>query len=220
MSRGQPGTTRKTGQFRSPAPGPPEHRPSPAPRPPQPPRRRTPDNLTDRERRIVEEAASFCSDVLVEGWKETVADRANTYVTEPTWSKLMRRDRRRCRLLADLAKAILAGKKALHDLVGSVTARIASFLGFTRVEQQFARELAERIPLPPDAQLVAAARGVQVAGVFVCVANNDDLMRCQCFIDLALEEAKSRVRALLIAGMDDWRDLAAFRPASGPLAAN
>lgn len=180
---------------------------------------RTPDNLTERQRRIVEEAASFCSDVLVDGWKETVADRANAYVTEPTWDKLVRGRRRRCRALADLAKAIFAGKKALHDLVGSFAAWLASVLGFARVEQQFARELATRIPLSPDAKLVAAARGVQVAGVLVCVANGDDLTRCQCFIDLALDEAKSRIHALLVAAMDDWQGLAAFRPRSGPLAA-
>jgi hypothetical protein len=60
---------------------------------------------------------------------------------------------------------------------------------------------------------------VQVACVLICVTNGDDLTRCQCFIDLALEEAKSRVQALLIAAMDDWCGLAAFRPTSCPLAA-
>lgn len=174
--------------------------------------------MTGRQQKIVEEAASFCSDVLVDGWKETVADRASGYVTETTWRKVMRGRRRRCRALARLAKAILAGKKALHDSVGSLAAWIGSALGLTRIEQQFARELAARIPLPPDAKLVAAARGVQVTGILVCLTNGDDLLLCQCFIDLALEETKSRLHALLVAAEGDWRGLASFRPASGPLA--
>jgi hypothetical protein len=97
-----------------------------------------------------------------------------------------------------------------------LAARITSILGFGSIEQRFARELAKQIPLPPDAKLVAAARGVQVAGVLICIANGDDLTRCQCFIDLALEMAKSRVKELMVAAMDDWRGLAAFTPKSGP----
>ncbi len=141
-------------------------------------------------------------------------------MTEPTWTKLVRGRSRQCRALADLAKRILAGKQALHDSVGSFAEWISSRLGFARIEQQFARELAERIPLPIDAKVVAAARGVQVAGVVICIANDEDLTRCQCFIDLALELAKSRVHALLVAAMDDWRGLADFPPRTGPLAAS
>jgi hypothetical protein len=63
-----------------------------------------------------------------------------------------------------------------------------------------------------DAKLVATARGVQVTGVLLCLANGDDLTRCQCFIDLALTETKTRVKKVLVAAMTDWTGLAAFPP--------
>lgn len=158
---------------------------------------------------------------MVDGWPEAVADRANTYVTEPTWNRVFRgRRRRRCRLLADVAQAILSGKTKLHDLVGSIAGWFASALGVGNVEQQLARELATKIPLPGDEQLVAAARGVQVTGILVCVFNGDDLTRCQCFVDLALTEAKTRIKSLMVTAMGDWRSLAEFRPKDGPLAAS
>ena len=181
-------------------------------------KRRSPDQLTPRQRRIVEEAARTCSDVLVQGWPEAVADRANTYVTEPTWRRLFKgRRKRSCRVLAKLAAAIIDGKTKLHDLVGSIAGRLASFLGAGPIEQQLARELASKIPLPPDAKLTATARGVQITGILLCVVNGDDLTRCQCFIDLALSEAKSRIKRMLVAAADDWIKLADFPPRSGPL---
>jgi len=188
-------------------------------RPPQASRRRTPDDLTPNQRRRVETAAAFCSDVLVDGWLETVSDRANTYVTEPTWNRLLRSGRRRCRLLANLAAAVLAGKTLLHDRVGALVDWVASAFVAGPVERQFARELANKIPLPLDAKLVATARGAQLAGIMSCLVNGDDLTRCQCFIDLALNETKKQVAELLVAAMHDWIGLAAFPPKSGPLAA-
>jgi hypothetical protein len=161
----------------------------------------------------VAEAASVCSDLLTEGWKETVASRATDYVTEETWQRLSRqRPRRRCRLLAKLAAAVLAGKKKLHDLVGALAGWLTSLIGSGNITKVFVRELASSIPLPPDVKLVAVARGLQVTGILLCVANGDDLTRCQCFIDLALAEAKTQVKKILIAATNDWTGLAAFPP--------
>jgi len=155
----------------------------------------------------------------VDGWQEAVADRATTYVTEPTWERLFRRHgRRRCRLLADIADAILTGKRKMHDLVGWSAGWLLGLLGAGALERQVARELASKIPLPPDAKLIATARGVQVTGVVVCLSAGEDLARCQCFIDLSLSEAKTRVKALLIAATEDWRGFAEFPPKDGPLA--
>jgi hypothetical protein len=189
----------------------PASRQSTRPRPPKP--RPTAQTLTAAQRRRVEAAASLCADILVDGWQETVADRANTYVTAPTWERLVQGSRRRhCTFLAEIAAAILGLKTKLHEKVGWLVAFIMRMFGAGDIERQFARELAEKIPLPPDAKLVAVARGVQVAGVLLCVANGDDLTRCQCFIDLALNEAKTFVKKLLIAATDDWRGLAQFPP--------
>lgn len=85
-----------------------------------------------------------------------------------------------------------------------------SLLGGGRIEQRFVRELASRLPLPGDAKLVATARGVQVAGILLCVLNGDELSRCQCFVDLALEQAKSTVKRMLVSAMEDWTVLENF----------
>ena len=63
-----------------------------------------------------------------------------------------------------------------------------------------------------DAKIIAAARGIQVIGVMLCVANGDGLTACQCFIDLALAKSKAQVRKLMIAAMGDWVGLRAFPP--------
>ena len=46
------------------------------------------------------------------------------------------------------------------------------------------------IPLPMDAKMVSVARGIQVAGILLCVIDNRDLTKCECFIDLAKTESK------------------------------
>lgn len=75
----------------------------------------------------------------------------------------------------------------------------------------FAEELASKIPIGPvDAKMVAVARGVQVAGILLCVMDDRDLTQCQCFIDLALAETKERVQRMLVAAMSDWTNLARF----------
>jgi hypothetical protein len=182
--------------------------------PPSRSTRPSPDRTAAQERRRrerVEEAASFCADVLTDSWQEAVADRATDYVTEEIWQQLFRRRRRRrCKILADIASAILAGKKKLHDLVGSIASWFASLMGGDRVVQAFVRQLASNIPLPPDAKLVAAARGIQVTGILLCLANGDDLTRCQCFIELALSETKTRIKKILVAAINDWTGLADF----------
>lgn len=82
--------------------------------------------------------------------------------------------------------------------------------------QAFTAELVANIPLPWDAKIIAAARGLQMTGIVLCVANSDDLPRCSCFTDLVLAEARALARKLLVAAMDDWEGLCRFpaRPAS------
>lgn len=85
-----------------------------------------------------------------------------------------------------------------------------SLIGLDGLAKRFARELIEHIPLPFDAKATAAARGVQVTGVLLCVLNGDDLRRCQCFIDLALDQAKTAVKKILTDAMEDWTLLGSF----------
>jgi hypothetical protein len=111
-----------------------------------------------------------------------------------------------------MASAVLSGKQKLHALVGSLAGWLTSLVGGGDVTRTFARELASAIPLPYDAKLVAVARGLQVTGVLLCVVNDDDLTRCQCFIDLALAESKTLLKKILVAAMNEWTGLAAYPP--------
>lgn len=83
-------------------------------------------------------------------------------------------------------------------------------VGFSDAAQAFADELASNIPLPTDAKMIVVARGVQVAGILLCIMDNRDLSRCECFIDLALAETKERLQQILEAAMSDWAGLARF----------
>ena len=176
--------------------------------PAQPP---TPSRRT-QERARVREAAVFCADSLAGGWQETVADRATDYA-QTAWQRLSgSRRKRNCKALARIARSILGAKIQIHKMVGTVFGRAAGALGAGDPAQAFFRELMSSIPLPIDAKMIAVARGVQVAGILLCVMDNRDLTKCDCFIDLALAETKERVNQMLVAAMSDWTRLARFRP--------
>jgi hypothetical protein len=166
----------------------------------------------EQERERVREAAEFCADTLSSSWQEAVADRATDYA-QTAWQRLKRsRRKRNCKALACIARSILAAKAQLHKSVGRVTGWAAGVLGASDPAQAFYEELASNIPLPTDAKLIAVARGVQIAGILLCVMDGKDLTKCECFIDLALAETKERVDQILVAGMSDWASLARFRP--------
>jgi hypothetical protein len=170
------------------------------------------ENLTAKQRCRVEQAAQLCGAVLADGWPEAVADRASDYVSGSTFQKLVRSRRGRCRVLADLARGILAVKDEAHKAVGSLAGWIVSLLGWGRLEQRFVQELARSIPLPMETKAIATARGVQVTGVLLCVLSGRDLTKCQCFVDLALGEAKTTVKKILVSALEDWTELAHFPP--------
>ena len=157
-------------------------------------------------------AAIFCADSLSEGWQEAVADRATDYA-ETTWRRLARSGRKRnCKALARIARSILQAKAQIHKAVGWTFGRVLGALGAGDPAQAFMRELASNIPLPTDAKMIAVARGVQIAGILLCVMDGRDLTKCECFRDLAIAETKERVNQMLIAAMSDWANLAKFRP--------
>jgi hypothetical protein len=171
---------------------------------PRPPSRR------EQERQRIEEAAAFCADSLSEGWQRAVAAQITDYA-ESTWERLKRSHRRRnCKALARIARSILKAKTQIHRLIGHATGWAVKKLGAGDAAQAFADELASNIPLPFDTKMIAVARGVQVAGILLCVMDNRNLTRCECFIDLALAETKERLQQILDAAMSDWVGLARF----------
>ncbi|MES5822873.1 hypothetical protein [Streptomyces sp. RG80] len=175
------------------------------------PRRATPaPPPPSRERRRLEEVAGFCADTLKDGGAAAIADRASAYVSDATWKALVKKHRRKgCDDLAELARAILKGKEQLHDAVARTAGGLLGLLSRPRIERVFAQELARRIPLPWDAQLAAAARGLQIAGIYVCLVGNRDLTDCACLRDVLKAEGKERVKKLVQAGVEDWRSLPA-----------
>jgi hypothetical protein len=170
------------------------------------PRRARPHNLTTHEQDRVDIAAEFCADALIDGWPEAVASQAEKCITDKTWNRLFGKRRQGdCKVLADMAKSLLAGKKALHDFVGSVASRVVGWLGAQSVERAVVNELAQRIPIPViDQKTVVVARGLQMIGILLCLSQGIPLNRCQSFIDLELTETKERVKQTLVAAMDDW----------------
>lgn len=187
---------------RQPAPVPWERtRTPPAPRPP---------SRRNHERQRVKEAAAFCADSLTDGWQEAVADRITEYAGS-AWKRLKRSHRKRnCKALARIARSILEAKAQIHGLAGHATGWVVKQFGAGDAAQAFADELASNIPLPIDAKMIAVARGVQVAGILLCVMDDRDLARCECFIDLALAETKERLQRILGAAVYDWTGLARF----------
>jgi hypothetical protein len=164
-----------------------------------------------RRKKRVEEAESFCVDILTDGWKKAVEAKISDYVTKQAFQQLSRgRHRKTCRSLAKFATEVLKGKKWLHDVVGSIARWIVSLLTGNWAVQIFARKLAAKIPLPWDTKIIAVARGIQIVGIFLCVVDGRELTRCQCFIDLAIEETKTRVKEMLATALDDWEKLANF----------
>jgi hypothetical protein len=165
-----------------------------------------------KRKKRVEDAANFCAELLTDGWQKTVETKAAEYVGKRTMQRLSRRRRSRsCKLLAKFAADVLAGKKWVHDVVGSFARWAVSLLGGNLFVQVLARKLASNlVVLPWDAKLIVVSRGIQIIGVFLCVANDRDITKCQCFIDLAVEETKTRVKQILTTAFDDWADLKNF----------
>lgn len=166
-----------------------------------------------RRKKRIEETESFCVDIITDGWKDAVEAKVSDYVTEQAFRSLTRgRRAKSCRSLAEFASQVLKGKKWVHDVVGSAVRWLVSLLTGNWTAQVFARKLASKIPLPWDAKIIAVARGIQIIGILICVADGRDLIRCQCFTDLAVEETKSRVKQILTTALDDWQELAKFPP--------
>ncbi|MET4920963.1 hypothetical protein P3L51_01015 [Streptomyces sp. PSRA5] len=146
-------------------------------------------------------------DVVERGGAAVIAERAVAYASDDSWNRLVKRHSRRgCEDLALLARSILLGKDQLHDVVGRAAGGLFGLLGRPRIERVFAQELARRIPLPVDAQLSAAARGLQIAGIYVCVVGNRSLTDCAC-LHVLIVDGQERLQQLLQGALEDWQRL-------------
>lgn len=81
-------------------------------------------------------------------------------------------------------------------------------VGGARLMETFAGELASRLTLPFDAQVLAAARGLQIAGICVCVLQGANLTDCACLMDVLKAGGEAQVKGLVSGAMEDWQGLA------------
>lgn len=191
-------------------------RPAPAARP----RRTAPSAPTARmaqpsplmseraQQQLVAEAVEYFHTAVSSDAVDAAAKRAAHYASDAVWSELTKDWRgRNCRWLARLARYTLQGKDWIHGLVGKLAVRIMELFGMPPIVRLFGEEVAKRLPLPWDHQLVAVARGMQVAGVLICIINGRDLMKCECFRDVVIDEGKERLKQLMQKATQDWRNL-------------
>ncbi|OFB38785.1 hypothetical protein Manayef4_21295 [Frankia sp. CgMI4] len=143
------------------------------------------------------------------GPREVIIGRATEYVSDQMWQRLTRSwSGRRCSALAKLARTILDAQDRLREGLAEVTDRTLELLNRSSIERQFAAELVKRLPLPTVGEnLIATARGLQVTGIVVCVAESRPLTECACFTDVVRVEGQDKVKSLITAGMADWAGL-------------
>lgn len=154
-------------------------------------------------------ASESSAGLIAPTFPAVVGDRATKYVSDQTWQRVTRSwSGRRCETLARLARAILEGRDRLHEGLGEFANRALGLVNRSSVERQFASELVKQLPLlAVDENLIAAARGLQVTGIVVCMARSSPLMQCACFTDVVLVEGQAKVKSLITAGMQDWAGL-------------
>jgi hypothetical protein len=116
-----------------------------------------------------------------------------------------------------MGRFILKAKTMIHRGFGKLIGWPLGRSSASNVARAFAEELTSNIQLPFDAKMIAVARGLQVAGIMLCVMDGKSLEHCECFSDLALTETKERVKQILVAAMSNWTNLSRYEP-SGTMA--
>lgn len=206
VKRTAKGTAKKTGN-RAPAErgNVPAPRRAPAMRSTRPPR---PSPVQAQQRREAEEVAAFCEDVLKDGGPEAIAERAVAHVSDETWQALVRKHKRGgCDDLAKLARAFLTGHERVHAVIGGLVGRLLALCGGPPIARVFAQEVVRRIPLPLDTELIAAARALQIAGIYVCLTGDRELADCACLGDVLRVEGKEQIEKLIHGALGDWGEL-------------
>lgn len=156
----------------------------------------------------------LCADAVEQGVLNAVPSRVAQYASEQTWDRVFRHWRRRnCTSIAQLARAILTGKDKLHAGIGCLAGRFVSLVSGSLLARRLAEEMTSRVPLHGiDEQATMAARGLQLCGMFLCVAQDRALSDCACFIDVLRSEGKERVNDLVRSAATDWLTLHVLKP--------
>ena len=164
---------------------------------------------------ILQEAVEYLAENVDANLIDAAASNAAGYVGGKIWSELTSDwSGRNCRWLARLARSALNGVDWLHNWIAKIVVFILELFGLPRIVCMFGRALAKRIPVPGSHELKITARGMQIAGIVVCILDGRDLTKCSCFVDVVLEEGKERLQQLMERAAGNWRDLDTFLPNS------
>lgn len=128
--------------------------------------------------------------------------RANVNAAE-AWHRVVRQPSVQCHGIARFARLLLKGE----DRARAAMATVAE--GFVVAdEKELVSAVVRRLPLPGSAEVVIAARVLQLAGIIMCVGNSVPLGRCPVLIDIVAVEGRALLTSLIREGTDEWTGLA------------
>lgn len=131
-----------------------------------------------------------------------VERRASVHIA-PQWHRVVGQSTAQCVALARFARSMLNG----NDRVRAALSTVAE--GFVVDEEKdFVNALVRRLPLPGSAEIVVAARALQIAGIVMCASGNVPVRRCPVLIDVVEVEGRELIKPLISEGASDWTGLA------------
>lgn len=154
-----------------------------------------------REVRLAADQAKRLRD---KGTFTEVERRASVHAAEQ-WHRVVNRPSMHCHGLARFARLMLNG----HDRARAALATAAEGVAVEE-EKELVNALVRRFPLPGSAEVVLAARALQLAGIVMCMSDNVPLRRCPVLIDVVEVEGRRLLKALIRDGAEDWTGLAAL----------
>jgi len=157
----------------------------------------TDPDLTRRVRLAAEQAKRLES----KGAFVEVERRASVHIAQQ-WHRVVGQPSAQCLGIARFARLMLNG----HDRVRAALATAAE--GFAvEEEKDFVNALVRRLPLPGSAEIVIAARTLQLAGIVMCATGNVPLRQCPVLIDVVTAEGRELIKPLITEGATDWTGL-------------
>jgi hypothetical protein len=163
----------------------------------------------DLPQRVRVEAAKICADAMsTRNLDETIREKLVDVVGEKTVDMLTRHwDGTQCNELAKVARKLLGVRSYFQKLLSSLITRIMLLFGYGDPVSIFTGELVKAVPVPWFAKVTAAARIIQLTGIWLCFINDRKLTACECMTDLVKFESIEVLGRLLTAGLGDWRQI-------------
>jgi len=100
-----------------------------------------------------------------------------------------------CNELAEVAEALLAGKRWATRAVEDTVTPLFGWFGKPRLARLVTRQFAKQVLSAPAAKITATAHALRAYGVLLCVLDGRKLARCRCLRSLAKAGTGERIRA-------------------------